>query len=77
MSILSACLVRDFSIVATCPSMLAHSFALCLCFIRFVFVVHNYFSGEPKQSLGRGSSSRPPSDSIAGSPKAALLFSWF
>ena len=32
----------------------APRFAFCLCFIRFVLVVHSCFSGEPTQNLGRG-----------------------
>ena len=49
-SIVSVCLVSDFSIVATCHSMSAARFVFCLCFIRFGFVL----SGEPKQNQGRG-----------------------
>ena len=50
----------------------AARFAFCLCFIRFVL------SGEPKQNQGQGWSTankfKPPSNFIAGRPKAALLF---
>ena len=42
-SIVSICLVCDFSIVATCHLIPAARFAFCLCFIRFVFVVQNCF----------------------------------
>ena len=49
------CLIRDSSIVATCPSISAARFAFCFClrFIRFDLVVHNCVSGEPKQNQGR------------------------
>ena len=74
MSIVSVCLVCDFSIVATCPSMPAARLAFCLCFIHFVFVL----SAEPKQNQGRGLVDRklfkPSSNFIAGRPKAASLF---
>ena len=54
----------------------AARFAFCLCFIRFVFVIRGYFSGEPKQNQGRGLVDRKlvqaPSNYIAGRPKAAV-----
>ena len=43
MFIVSICRVCNFGIVATFPSMPAARFASCLCFIRFVFVVHSCF----------------------------------
>ena len=53
-----------FSIMATCPSMLAARFAFWLCFIRFNFVVRSGFVGEPKQSqrarFGRSQTSSSP-----------------
>ena len=52
-SIVSICLVCDFSIVATCPSMPAARFDVCLCFIRFVLLFVVVLSGEPKQNQGR------------------------
>ena len=78
MSVLSVCLVCSFSIVATCPSVqLPALLFVCALFLLFVDVS----SGEPRQSWGRGlvdhkTSSSPPVISIAGRPKAALLF-WF
>ena len=72
-SSVSVYFVCDFSIVATCPSIPAAHFAFCLCFIRFVFVVHSCFSGEPSRTKGEGWSTAP-SNFIAGRPKAALLF---
>ena len=70
--------------MATCPSIPAARFAFCLCFIRFVFVVRCFFSGEPKQNQGRGLVNRklvqdrppPPFNFITSRPKAAFLF-WF
>ena len=59
---MSVCLVCDFSIVATCPSMPAARFAFCLCIIRFVFVL----SGESEQNEGRGK--------LVQAPPPALLF---
>ena len=51
----SICLVKDFSIVATCHSIPVARFAFCLCFIRLVSVVCLFvLSGEPKQNPGRG-----------------------
>ena len=50
-SIVSICLVCDFSIVATCPSIPDARIAFNLCLIRFVFVV--VLSGEPKQNQER------------------------
>ena len=56
MSIISICLVCNFSIVATCPSMPAARFAFCLWFVCFflvlLFIV--VLAGEPKQNQGRG-----------------------
>ena len=49
-------------------------------FFPFVFVVRSCFSGEPKQSFGRVLvdhklvQAPPPSNFIAGRPKAALQF---
>ena len=55
MSIVSICLLCDFSIVATCSSMQTACFAFCLCFIGFVFLLFVVvLSGEPKQNQGRG-----------------------
>ena len=83
MSIVSICLVCNFSIVATCPSMPAARFAFCLWFVCFflvlLFIV--VLAGEPKQNQGRGLVDRklvlappPPPNFIAGRPKATLLF---
>ena len=54
MSIVSTCLVCNFSIVATCPPIPAARFAFRLCFIRFVFLFVVVVSGELKQKQGRG-----------------------
>ena len=90
-SIVSICLVCDFSIVGICPSISAARFAFCLCFILFLLLFRVVSSGEPKQNQGQGLIDRklvqaaahlappPPhhqSNFIAGCPKAALLF-WF
>ena len=48
-AVVSICLVCDFSIVTTCPSMPAARFAFCVLLILFLlFVV--VLSGEPKQN---------------------------
>ena len=74
--------VCDSSILATCVSIPAAHFALCMCFIRFVLLFVVVLSGEPKQNQGQGLvdcklvQAPPPSNFIAGFPKAAHLF-WF
>ena len=77
-SIVSICLVYDFSIVATCPSIPAARFAFCLCFIRFDSVVHSCFvcKAEPRAGVGRTqTSSRVGRKTlVACRPKTALLF---
>ena len=51
MSVLSICLVCNFSIVATCRSIqLPALLFVCVLFLLFVDVL----SGEPKQNKGRG-----------------------
>ena len=58
----------------------AARFAFCLCFHCFVYAVRMCLIGESKKNQGRGLVNRklvqPPSNFIAGRPKAALLF-WF
>ena len=82
---MSMCLVCDFSIVATCPSIqLPTLLFVCVLFVLFLLFVVVF--GEPKQKLGRGLVDNklfqapppppPPSNFIASRPKAALLF-WF
>ena len=84
MSVLSICLVCNFSIVATCPSIQLP--ALLFVYVLFLLFV-DVLSGEPRQNLGRGLVDHklvqappppppPPVFFIAGRPKAALLF-WF
>ena len=52
-SVVSICFIRDFSILATCPSMSAALFAFCcVLFVFLLFVV--VLSGEPKQNQGQG-----------------------
>ena len=76
------CLASNSSIVATCPSVPAASFAfrLCIFVLFFLFVVN--VSGEPRQKQGRGlvdlklEQAPSPVIIIAGRPKAAFLF-WF
>ena len=54
-SSVSICLACDSSIVATCPSIPAASFAFCSCFVRFILVLlFVVLSVEPKQNQGRG-----------------------
>ena len=82
-SIVSFSLVRESSIVANCPSIPAARFGfVCVLFVLFLlFVV--VLSGEPKQKQRRALVDRkllqapPPSNFIAGRPKAALLFRFF
>ena len=79
MSIVSFPLVCDSSIVATYPSIPAARFAFCLCFVAFCFCCSwLILSGKSKQKQERGLVDRklvqPPSNFIAGRPKAALLF---
>ena len=68
--VMSACLVCNSSIVATCPPIPAARFAFRLYCIRFVFLEARARVGRPQTS------SSPPVIFIAGRPKAALLF-WF
>ena len=83
-AVMSVCLVRDSSIVATYPSIPAARFASRLCFIRKVVVVGTCFiwrtKAEARARVGRpqtSSSPHPlPSNFIAGRRKAALLL-WF
>ena len=76
--VVSICLVCNFSIVATCPSIqLPALLFVCVLF----FVVCRCFVWRTKAELrarvGRPqTSSSPPVIFIAGRPKAALLF-WF
>ena len=75
MSVVSICLVCNFSFVTTCPSIqLPALLFVCVLFLLFVDVL----SGEPKQNYVRGLVDRKlvqaPSNFIAGRPKAALLF---
>ena len=77
--VVSICLVCNFSIVATCPSIQLP--ALLFVCVLFVFVACRCFIWRPKAELrarvGRPqTSSSPPVIFIAGRPKAALLF-WF
>ena len=77
MSVVSICLVCNFSIVATYP-LIQLPALLCVCVLFLLFV--DVLFGEPKQNLGRGLVDhklvQAPSNFIAGRPKAALLF-WF
>ena len=80
-AVVSICLIR---ILALRPPVLQFKlsslFLACVLFVLFLlFVV--VLSGEPRQKQGRGLVDRelvqaPPSNVIAGRPKAALLF-WF
>ena len=84
MSVVCVCLAYDSSIVTTCPSIPAPTllfvgsrFAFRLCFCCLLF----FCLGNQKQNQGRGLIDcklvqAPPSNFIAGRPKAALLF-WF
>ena len=69
MSVVSICLVCNFSIVATCPSIQLPA---------WLFVCFNWRTkSELRARVGRPqTSSSPPVIFIAGRPKAALLF-WF
>ena len=65
--------------MATCPSIPAARFAFRLYYSFFLFVVVVF--GEPKRKQERGLVDHklvqaPPSNFIAGRPKAGLLF-WF
>ena len=69
--------------MATCPSIqLPALLFVGAVFVSFLLFVVFLLSGEPKQNQGRGLVDRklvqapPPSNFIAGRPKAALLF-WF
>ena len=77
---MSICLVCDFSIVATCPS-IKLSTLLFVCVLIVLFLLFIVVFDEPKQKQGRGLVDHklvqaPPVIFIAGRPKAALLF-WF
>ena len=82
--VVSACLVCNSSIVATCPPIPAAHFAFRLCFIPFVFLVRScciwWTKAEARARVGRPQTSSspppPPVIFIAGRPKAALLL-WF
>ena len=78
MSVLSICLVCNFSIVVTCPSIQLPAL-LFVCVLFFV-VCRCYIwrtKAELRARVGRPQiSSSPPVFFIAGRPKAALLF-WF
>ena len=79
-SVVSICFVCNFSIVATCPSIQLPAllfvcllfFVVCKCFIWRTKAELRARVGRPQTS----SSPPPPSNFIAGRPKAALLF-WF
>ena len=78
MSVVSICLVCNFSIVATCPSIqLPALLFVCVLFLLFVDVLSGKTKAKLRARVGRPqTSSSPPVIFIAGRPKAALLL-WF
>ena len=79
---MSICLVCDFSIVATCPSIQLPTLLFVRVFFLFVllllFVVVVFFWVNQSRNKGEATTKRvqAPSNFIAGRPKAAPLF-WF
>ena len=77
MSVLSICLVCNFSIVPSCPSIqLPALLFVCVLFLLFVDV-YLRTKAKIRARVGRPqTSSSPPVIFIVGRPKAALLL-WF